>query len=71
LIIREVAGIQDLDAGVVIAIERRDVRRASNLSDSGVRIEPQSEMVHLDRVKGRVQARIGEWSVIDNDWRRS
>src|SRR5262249_16759312 len=56
--IREVAGIQDLNAGVVLAVERRDVGRATRILRVDRRVEPETEMKRVHRVGYRVGDRV-------------
>ena len=70
MVVGEVAGIQNLKAGVVLPIERRVVRRAARLPGVSRRVKPETEMVHLDRVEGRIQAGIRHHSTGEHYWRR-
>src|SRR6478609_3059438 len=54
MVVGEVAGIENLGTGVMLAIEGSRVGRASRVSGSLRRIEPNAEMVHLYRIEGRV-----------------
>jgi hypothetical protein len=55
VIIREIAGVQDLDTCVVVAVERGDSAGAASLNRVGGVGKPDSEMVGLDRGWTRIK----------------
>src|SRR5258706_9690226 len=57
--VREVGGVQHLDAGGVVAVERRLTAAAPRRRGLGGRIEPDAEMEQVDGSGRRVRARVG------------
>src|SRR4051794_36820903 len=70
VIVREVGGIQHLQARIVLAIEWRLRRRATRALCRLERIKPQSEVVHLNRIEGRIQGGTRNYAVVENGRRR-
>src|SRR5215813_3908691 len=68
--VREVAGAEHLNTGVVFAIEARDRSRAPRRHGGLWRAKPQPEVERMDRLRGRVCCRIREgWLVMhDRSW---
>src|SRR3954471_1678073 len=64
--IGEVAGVEHLNAGVVVAVERRHIGRASGVGGVERRVEPQAEMEGVDRIRDRVLVRIGKRTAVDD-----
>ena len=60
LIIAEMGGVQHLETSVMCAVERSHNGWAACRRRSMGRSEPQSQVVHLDRVKWRIESRIRE-----------
>src|SRR5215470_16949169 len=70
LIVWEVAGVQNLNAGIVLTIEGSDGGRTPGRPSRFRRAKPKTEVIHLYRVEGGIQACIGKWSIEDNRrWR--
>src|SRR5215831_16007940 len=65
MIVGKVAGVEYLEAGVVLAIESGHSRRTARRLSSCGRVKPQAQMIHLDGIERRVQAVIREWSAED------
>src|SRR5262245_2066452 len=54
----------------MLAIEWRFRCRATRILCRRKRAKPQSEMVHLNRIEGRVHGGVRNHSVVENGWRR-
>jgi hypothetical protein len=66
---RVIAGIQDLNPGIVLAVKRRNRRGTTRCLGRRRRAKPKAEVVHLYRVERRVQARIRKRSIEhDRGW---
>mgnify|MGYP006915195241 CR=1 FL=1 len=64
--IAELPGTEDLNAGVMRAIERRHGGSTARGSGNGRRVEPDAYMVHLHRRRDRIAAgtgREGRWRI--------
>src|SRR5207237_5438067 len=66
----KVAGVEHLNAGVMRAVERRYRGGATGFSCVSRIIEPHAEVVHLNRIEGRVDAGVRERSAEHNGRRR-
>src|SRR5262245_19154741 len=71
MIVGEVAGVEDLDASIVLTIECRYSSGATGGLGSLRRTEPQSEVVHLDWIERRVQTGIRKRTVEHHRRRRA
>src|SRR5438309_5785744 len=58
--IREIAGIEHLNAGLVIAVKRSARVRATSVACLGRICEPDSQVINLDRTSGRIAGRVVE-----------
>src|SRR5262249_49323654 len=65
MIVREVAGVEHLDTRIVLTVEGGNGGGATSGLSSFRRSEPETEVVHLDRIEGRIRGGIGEGSVED------
>src|SRR6516165_11398861 len=65
--VREVAGAEHLNTGVVFAIESRDRVRAPRRHGGLWRAKPQPEVERMDRLRGRVCCRIREGRLVMHD----
>src|SRR5262249_30234004 len=61
--VRKVGLVQYLKSGSVLAVEWGYRRRAASVLRVIERIEPHSQVIHLDRVRGGVHGRIREGAV--------
>src|SRR5262245_7709029 len=62
--------LERLDAGVVVAVERRDRVRAARRFGIVRRVEPDTDVEGMHRIGGRVAAGVGEGRVIVDQRRR-
>jgi hypothetical protein len=69
MVVGEVAGVQNLDASIVLTIEGCESSWAACRLGHYRRAKPETKVVHLYWIEGRVQASVWEWS-IDDDWSR-
>src|SRR5262245_8917738 len=58
--------VQNLDTGIVLAIERRHRGGAAVVLRVLVRVEPKTQMVGLYWVGGRVRRCIREWRIVED-----
>ena len=54
VIVSKVAGVQNLRARIVLAVERRNRGRATRGHRGLRRVKPETEVVHLDGIEGRI-----------------
>jgi TolB-like protein len=67
LVVVEVRRVQDLNAGVVLAIERRHPAGAAVMLRVVGRVEPKAQMVGLYRRSRRVLCCIREWRIVEDE----
>ena len=63
--VRKVAGIQNLNAGLVVAIEVRSRGRAVSVAGFGCIREPEPQVIDLDWTSSRIDARV----IRKHNWR--
>ena len=62
--ISKIAGVQNLDPGIVLSVERRRVGRAAGILRILGRVEPEAEVKRVQRVGHRIDARVRKRVVV-------
>src|ERR1051326_948255 len=66
VVVREIAGVQNLESGVMLAVEESLSGRAAHRDGSGRRTEPQTQVIHLNGIERRGETGV----VLEHDRRR-
>src|SRR5262245_30338611 len=62
--IGKIAGIQDLNTGVVLTVERGHIGRTTGVARIDRRVEPEAEMEGVNGIRHRIRARIRKCGVV-------